>query len=58
MWTRQNNGRRKVSSPDFIAEISAKIESDRRMTIWKLAAAHANYSNDLALGPGPVKKVC
>jgi hypothetical protein len=37
---RWNNGRRKVISPDFIAEIAAEVEVDRRITIQKLAAAH------------------
>jgi histone-lysine N-methyltransferase SETMAR len=37
---RQNNGRRKVRSPDFVAEIAAKEDKDRRVTIRKLAAAH------------------
>jgi histone-lysine N-methyltransferase SETMAR len=37
---RQNNGRRKVRSPDFVAEITAEVEDDRRITIRKLAAAH------------------
>jgi hypothetical protein len=37
---RQHNGRRKVRSPDFIAEIAAKVEDDQRITIRKLAAAH------------------
>jgi hypothetical protein len=37
---RQNNGRRKVRSPDFIAEIAAEVEDDRRITIQKLTATH------------------
>jgi hypothetical protein len=37
---RRNNGRRKVISPNFIAEITAEVEVDQRITIRKLAAAH------------------
>ncbi len=40
MDQRQNNGRRKVRSPDLVTEIAAKVETDRRTTIQKLAAAH------------------
>ncbi len=35
---RQNNERRKVRSPDFVAEIAAEVDEDRRITIRKLAA--------------------
>jgi hypothetical protein len=37
---RQHNGRRKVRRPDFVAEIAAEVDEDRRITIRKLAAAH------------------
>jgi hypothetical protein len=37
---RQNKGRRKVRSPDFVTEIAAEVDEDRRITIQKLAAAH------------------
>ncbi len=40
MDQRLNNGRRKVRSPDFVAEIAAEVEVDRGTTIQKLAAAH------------------
>jgi hypothetical protein len=36
----QNNGRRKVISLDFVAEIAAKVEVDRWSAIRKLAAVH------------------
>jgi hypothetical protein len=37
---RQHNRRRKVRSPDFVAEIATEVEDDQRITIRKLAAAH------------------
>jgi hypothetical protein len=36
----QNNGRRKMRIPGFVAKIAAEVEVDRRTTIQKLAAAH------------------
>jgi hypothetical protein len=36
----ENNGRRKVRSPNFVTEITAEVEVDRWTMIRKLAATH------------------
>jgi hypothetical protein len=36
---RENNGRRKVRTLDFVVKITSEIDNDRRMTIRKLATA-------------------
>jgi hypothetical protein len=36
----QNNGRRKMKSPDFVARVVTEVEVDRQTTVEKLAATH------------------
>jgi hypothetical protein len=58
---RQNNGRRKVRSPDFVAEIAAEVDEDRRITIQKTCCRpwglHANHPAHSPRRSGPVKEV-
>jgi hypothetical protein len=44
---RKSNGTRKIRSPAFIADVTAAIEKDRRLTVRRLALAHGVSKNTI-----------